>query len=50
MSALGYAFAGVAVLSFGSNFVVVKKYPTGDGMVRLLTPRRCEGHRNCFAR
>lgn len=30
--ALGYAFAGVAVLSFGSNFVVVKKYKTGDGL------------------
>lgn len=29
---LGLAFAFVAIAFFGSNFVVTKKYPTGDGM------------------
>lgn len=28
---LGLACAGVAIVFFGSNFVVTKKYPTGDG-------------------
>ena len=29
---LGLAMAGMAIVLFGSNFVVTKKYPTGDGM------------------
>jgi len=29
---VGFLFAGIAVLSFGSNFVPVKKYETGDGI------------------
>ena len=29
---LGYIAAAVAVLCFGSNFVPVKKFETGDGM------------------
>jgi len=29
---IGFLFAGIAVLCFGSNFVVTKKYKTGDGM------------------
>ncbi len=31
-TALGYIGVSVAVLFFGSNFVVTKKYPTGDGL------------------
>jgi len=30
--AFGYIGAAVAVLFFGSNYVVAKKYPTGDGL------------------
>jgi membrane protein implicated in regulation of membrane protease activity len=30
--AVGYAAAGVAVVCFGSNFIPVKKFNTGDGM------------------
>jgi len=33
MEAYGYAGAAVAVVFFGSNYVPVKKYPTGDGMI-----------------
>jgi len=29
---IGYLAAGIAVICFGSNFVPVKKYETGDGM------------------
>jgi hypothetical protein len=29
--AIGYAAAIVAVVSFGSNFLPVKKYKSGDG-------------------
>lgn len=29
---LGLAMAGMAIVLFGSNFVVTKKFPTGDGM------------------
>jgi Transmembrane family, TMEM144 of transporters len=39
----GYIGAAVAVLFFGSNYVVAKKYPTGDGLAfqwvcRCLSP------------
>ena len=33
MGAIGYLFAMISVLAFGSNFVVTKKFKTGDGMV-----------------
>ena len=29
----GYVGAAIAVVFFGSNYVPVKKFPTGDGMV-----------------
>jgi len=29
---VGYSMAAVAVLFFGSNFVVTKSFPTGDGI------------------
>jgi hypothetical protein len=32
MSAVGFGCAAVAVLCFGSNFVPVKQYKTGDGL------------------
>jgi hypothetical protein len=30
--AIGFLCAGIAVVCFGSNFVPVKKFETGDGM------------------
>lgn len=35
---LGYIGALVAVVFFGSNFVPVKKYETGDGMANSVAP------------